>query len=108
MDDNKVRNSFVPKTQATRQVDKSDFKERSLSCEIAKDCCYVAIADFDGDDETSSFKEGTVFEVQEKSSSGWWFCKRNGEFSSPGFGYQPFPVILYSIINRDKNALKRA
>ncbi|XP_069620205.1 SH3 and PX domain-containing protein 2B [Ranitomeya imitator] len=75
MDDNKVRNSFVPKTQATRQVDKSDFKERSLSCEIAKDCCYVAIADFDGDDETSSFKEGTVFEVQEKSSSGWWFCK---------------------------------
>ncbi|XP_073431322.1 SH3 and PX domain-containing protein 2B isoform X1 [Dendrobates tinctorius] len=75
MDDTKVRNSFVPKTQATRQVDKSDFKERSLSCEIAKDCCYVAIADFDGDDETSSFKEGTVFEVQEKSSSGWWFCK---------------------------------
>lgn len=75
MDDTKVRNSFVPKTQAPRQVDKSDVKERSLPCEVPKDCCYVAIADFDGDDETSSFKEGTVFEVQEKSSSGWWFCK---------------------------------
>ncbi|KAM3927546.1 SH3 and PX domain-containing protein 2B isoform 2-T2 [Leptodactylus fuscus] len=72
MEDTKVRNTFVPKTQAPRQVDKS---ERALSCEVAKDCCYVAIADFDGDEETSSFKEGTVFEVQEKSSSGWWFCK---------------------------------
>ncbi|XP_069828410.1 SH3 and PX domain-containing protein 2B [Dendropsophus ebraccatus] len=72
MDDTKVRNSFVPKTQAPRQV---DVKERSMSCEVPKDCCYVAIADFDGDEESSSFKEGTVFEVQEKSSSGWWFCK---------------------------------
>lgn len=66
MDDTKVKNTFVLKTQAPRQVEKS---------EVPKDCCYVAIADFDGDDETSSFKEGTVFEVQEKSSSGWWFCK---------------------------------
>ncbi|XP_056430802.1 SH3 and PX domain-containing protein 2B isoform X2 [Hyla sarda] len=65
MDDTKVRNSFVPKIQAPRQVEKS----------VPKDCCYVAIADFDGDEETGSFKEGTVFEVQEKSSSGWWFCK---------------------------------
>ncbi|XP_066447381.1 SH3 and PX domain-containing protein 2B [Eleutherodactylus coqui] len=75
MDDTKVRNSFVPKTQTPRQVDKTDVKERALSCEVPKDCCYVAIADFDGDEETSSFKEGTVFEVQEKSTSGWWFCK---------------------------------
>ncbi|KAG9490682.1 hypothetical protein GDO78_006150 [Eleutherodactylus coqui] len=75
MDDTKVRNSFVPKTQTPRQVDKTDVKDRALSCEVPKDCCYVAIADFDGDEETSSFKEGTVFEVQEKSTSGWWFCK---------------------------------
>ncbi|XP_072002278.1 SH3 and PX domain-containing protein 2B isoform X2 [Engystomops pustulosus] len=69
LDDSKVRNSFVPKTQAPRLTDKS------LSCDVPKDCCYIAIADFDGDEETSSFKEGTVFEVHEKSSSGWWFCK---------------------------------
>ncbi|XP_075712616.1 SH3 and PX domain-containing protein 2B isoform X2 [Rhinoderma darwinii] len=75
MDDTKVRNSFVPKTQVLKQVEKSDIKERSLPYDIPKDCCYVAIADFDGDEETCSFKEGTVFEVQEKSSSGWWFCK---------------------------------
>ncbi|KAG8578662.1 hypothetical protein GDO81_010573 [Engystomops pustulosus] len=69
LDESKVRNSFVPKTQAPRLTDKS------LSCDVPKDCCYIAIADFDGDEETSSFKEGTVFEVHEKSSSGWWFCK---------------------------------
>lgn len=36
---------------------------------------YVAMASFDGDEDTSSFQEGTVFEVREKSSSGWWFCQ---------------------------------
>ncbi|XP_075065728.1 SH3 and PX domain-containing protein 2B isoform X2 [Mixophyes fleayi] len=72
-DDSKVRNSFVPKVQAPRQVEKS-LPSAPLS-EVPKDSYYVAIADFDGDEDTSSFKEGTVFEVQEKSSSGWWFCR---------------------------------
>lgn len=36
---------------------------------------YVAVANFDGDEDTSSFQEGTVFEVREKNSSGWWFCR---------------------------------
>ncbi|XP_048189950.1 SH3 and PX domain-containing protein 2B [Perognathus longimembris pacificus] len=39
-----------------------------------KDTLYVAMANFEGDEDTSSFQEGTVFEVQEKNSSGWWFC----------------------------------
>ncbi|XP_025126633.3 SH3 and PX domain-containing protein 2B [Bubalus bubalis] len=36
---------------------------------------YVAVANFEGDQDTSSFQEGTVFEVREKNSSGWWFCQ---------------------------------
>ncbi|XP_049564050.1 SH3 and PX domain-containing protein 2B isoform X2 [Orcinus orca] len=36
---------------------------------------YVAVANFEGDEGTSSFQEGTVFEVREKNSSGWWFCQ---------------------------------
>ncbi|XP_077183165.1 SH3 and PX domain-containing protein 2B isoform X1 [Paroedura picta] len=45
------------------------------SSDVSKEALYVAVADFDGDEETSSFKEGTLFEVREKNSSGWWFCK---------------------------------
>ncbi|XP_039632081.1 SH3 and PX domain-containing protein 2B isoform X1 [Polypterus senegalus] len=40
-----------------------------------KDGVYVAVADFEGDEQTSSFKEGTEFDVLEKNVSGWWFCK---------------------------------
>lgn len=47
--------------------------------ELSKDELYLAVADFEGDDRTSSFKVGTVFEVLEKNSSGWWFCKNVGE-----------------------------
>ncbi|XP_016897199.1 SH3 and PX domain-containing protein 2B isoform X3 [Cynoglossus semilaevis] len=47
--------------------------------EPSKDELYLAVADFEGDEQTSSFKLGTVFEVLEKSSSGWWFCKNVGE-----------------------------
>lgn len=36
---------------------------------------YVAVANFEGDQDTSGFQEGTVFEVREKNSSGWWFCQ---------------------------------
>ncbi|MEE6479600.1 hypothetical protein FKM82_012302 [Ascaphus truei] len=78
-DDGKLKNSFAPKTQAPRQVEKAEVKERSAHgvtpSEFPKETHYVAIADFDGDEDTSNFKEGTVFEVQDKSSSGWWFCR---------------------------------
>lgn len=72
-DDTKVKNSFVPKMPASRLADKSETKEKPVSSTPPSQ--YVAVADFDGDEDTSSFKEGTVFEVQEKSSSGWWFCR---------------------------------
>uniref|UniRef100_A0AAQ4PUY1 SH3 and PX domains 2B n=1 Tax=Gasterosteus aculeatus aculeatus TaxID=481459 RepID=A0AAQ4PUY1_GASAC len=49
-----------------------------LLLERSKDDLYLAVADFDGDDQSSSFKVGTVFEVLEKNSSGWWFCKNVG------------------------------
>ncbi|KAM6224494.1 SH3 and PX domain-containing protein 2B [Rhynchocyon petersi] len=45
------------------------------SADGLKDSLYVAVANFDGDEDTSSFQEGTVFEVREKNSSGWWFCQ---------------------------------
>lgn len=43
-----------------------------------KDSLYVAVASFEGDEDTGSFQEGTVFEVREKSSSGWWLCQALG------------------------------
>ncbi|XP_061595407.1 SH3 and PX domain-containing protein 2B isoform X1 [Cololabis saira] len=49
--------------------------------EPGRDELYLALADFEGDDQTFSFKMGTVFEVMEKNSSGWWFCKSVGEES---------------------------
>lgn len=47
--------------------------------EPSRDELYLAVADFEGDEQTASFKIGTVFEVLEKTSSGWWFCKNVGE-----------------------------
>lgn len=47
--------------------------------EPSKDELYLAVADFEGDEQTAGFKVGTVFEVLEKNSSGWWFCKNVGE-----------------------------
>ncbi|XP_074529157.1 SH3 and PX domain-containing protein 2B isoform X2 [Halichoeres trimaculatus] len=47
--------------------------------EPSKDELYLAVADFEGDENTAGFKVGTVFEVLEKNSSGWWFCKNVGE-----------------------------
>lgn len=41
----------------------------------AKEELFLAVADFEGDDQTPGFKEGAVFEVLEKNSTGWWFCK---------------------------------
>ncbi|XP_067232479.1 SH3 and PX domain-containing protein 2B isoform X1 [Chanodichthys erythropterus] len=43
--------------------------------EPAKEELFLAVADFEGDEQTPGFKEGAVFEVLEKSGSGWWFCK---------------------------------
>lgn len=43
--------------------------------EATKDQLYLAVADYEGDDNTSGFKVGTLFEVLEKNGSGWWFCK---------------------------------
>ncbi|XP_069507480.1 SH3 and PX domain-containing protein 2B isoform X2 [Ambystoma mexicanum] len=70
-DEPKVRNSFVPKIPPKLPERNDNFEVPSSS----KEGLYVAIADFEGDEETSSFKEGTVFDVHEKSGSGWWFCK---------------------------------
>lgn len=47
--------------------------------EPSKDELYLAVADFEGDEQTAGFKVGAVFEVLEKNTSGWWFCKNVGE-----------------------------
>ncbi|XP_016347703.1 SH3 and PX domain-containing protein 2B-like isoform X1 [Sinocyclocheilus anshuiensis] len=41
----------------------------------AKEELFLAVADFEGDEQTPAFKEGAVFEVLERNGSGWWFCK---------------------------------
>lgn len=46
---------------------------------------YLAVADFQGDEQTAGFKEGTVFQVVERNASGWWFCK-NTEGDGGGDG----------------------
>uniref|UniRef100_A0A8C8CZF8 SH3 and PX domain-containing protein 2B n=1 Tax=Oncorhynchus tshawytscha TaxID=74940 RepID=A0A8C8CZF8_ONCTS len=45
----------------------------------SKEELFLAVADFEGDDQTGGFKEGTMFQVMERNSSGWWFCKNLGE-----------------------------
>nr|XP_051699577.1 SH3 and PX domain-containing protein 2B isoform X2 [Oryctolagus cuniculus] len=57
-----------------------DHREKAIAASFPnadgpKDSLYVAVANFEGDADTSSFQEGTVFEVREKNSSGWWFCQ---------------------------------
>lgn len=74
----KVKSSISPKV-ISKPVERGEAKERTSapvsSPDIAREALYVAVADFEGDEETNSFKEGTLFEVREKNSSGWWFCK---------------------------------
>nr|XP_056707164.1 SH3 and PX domain-containing protein 2B [Euleptes europaea] len=76
-DDAKAKSGLGQKP-APKLVER-ETKERAsvpiTSSDVSKEALYVAMADFDGDEETSSFKEGTLFEVREKNSSGWWFCK---------------------------------
>ncbi|XP_051487597.1 SH3 and PX domain-containing protein 2B isoform X1 [Apus apus] len=77
-DEAKVKSSISPKV-ISKPVERGEAKERTSapisSPDISREALYVAVADFEGDEETNSFKEGTVFEVREKNSSGWWFCK---------------------------------
>uniref|UniRef100_A0A8C8RVH8 SH3 and PX domain-containing protein 2B n=1 Tax=Pelusios castaneus TaxID=367368 RepID=A0A8C8RVH8_9SAUR len=72
------KSSVGPKV-TPKAMERGEAKERTAvpftNPDISKEALYVAVADFEGDEETSSFKEGTLFEVREKNSSGWWFCK---------------------------------
>ncbi|NWW43144.1 SPD2B protein, partial [Pedionomus torquatus] len=74
----KVKTSVSPKA-ISKPVERGETRERTSapvsSQDITREALYVAVADFEGDEETNSFKEGTLFEVREKNSSGWWFCK---------------------------------
>ncbi|NWZ73797.1 SPD2B protein, partial [Acrocephalus arundinaceus] len=77
-DEAKARSSVSPKV-ISKPVERGEAKERNSapisSQDISREALYVAVADFEGDEETNSFREGTLFEVREKNSSGWWFCK---------------------------------
>ncbi|XP_040429860.1 SH3 and PX domain-containing protein 2B isoform X5 [Cygnus olor] len=77
-DEGKVKSSLGPKV-ISKAVERGEAKERTSAPfsnpDISKEALYVAVADFEGDEETNSFREGTLFEVREKNSSGWWFCK---------------------------------
>ncbi|KAJ8266825.1 hypothetical protein GJAV_G00135100 [Gymnothorax javanicus] len=72
----KPRQPIAPKPFC--KIDKPEPPKEKLPPLIkdaAKEELYLALADFEGDDQTAGFKEGTIFEVLEKNSSGWWFCK---------------------------------
>ncbi|XP_054245154.1 SH3 and PX domain-containing protein 2B [Indicator indicator] len=77
-DEAKVKSSVSQKV-ISKPVERGEARERTSalfsSPDISREALYVAVADFEGDEETNSFKEGTLFEVREKNSSGWWFCK---------------------------------
>ncbi|NXG41751.1 SPD2B protein, partial [Psilopogon haemacephalus] len=77
-DEAKVKSSVSQKV-ISKPVERGEGRERTSALfstpDISREALYVAVADFDGDEETNSFKEGTLFEVREKNSSGWWFCK---------------------------------
>uniref|UniRef100_A0A674HBC8 SH3 and PX domain-containing protein 2B n=1 Tax=Taeniopygia guttata TaxID=59729 RepID=A0A674HBC8_TAEGU len=73
-DEAKARSSVNPKV-ISKPVERGEAKERTSAPDVSREALYVAVADFEGDEETNSFREGTLFEVREKNSSGWWFCK---------------------------------
>ncbi|KAK7925820.1 hypothetical protein WMY93_008130 [Mugilogobius chulae] len=68
-----------PKPQLKSDKPGPPSKLPPLLKEPSKDELYLAVADFEGDEQTNGFKIGTIFEVLEKNSSGWWFCKNVGE-----------------------------
>lgn len=74
-DEAKARSSVNPKVISKAVEAKERTAATVSSQDIAREALYVAVADFEGDEETNSFREGTLFEVREKNSSGWWFCK---------------------------------
>lgn len=73
----KVSKVPVPPKPLVKSEKPCPPKERlpPLLKEPTKDELYLAVADYEGDDNTAGFKVGTVFEVLEKNGSGWWFCK---------------------------------
>ncbi|XP_018607445.1 SH3 and PX domain-containing protein 2B isoform X2 [Scleropages formosus] len=75
-EDSKVKAAPGPK-QFSKSEKPEPPKEKlpPLIKDVTKEELFMAVADFDGDDQTAGFKEGTLFEVLEKNSSGWWFCK---------------------------------
>ncbi|CAI5766493.1 and PX domain-containing 2B isoform X1 [Podarcis lilfordi] len=73
-DEAKAKSGLGPKG-TPKPVERERGSVPITSSDVSREALYVAVADFDGDEETSSFKEGTLFEVREKNSSGWWFCK---------------------------------
>ncbi|XP_029924201.1 LOW QUALITY PROTEIN: SH3 and PX domain-containing protein 2B [Myripristis murdjan] len=77
----KVNKAPVPPKPQVKSEKPGPPKDKlpPLLKEPSKDELYLAVADFEGDEQTSGFKMGTVFEVLEKNSSGWWFCKNVAE-----------------------------
>lgn len=63
-----------PGPRVTGRMGENREKAAAAGADSPKDL-YVAVANFEGDEDASSFQEGTVFEVREKNSSGWWFCQ---------------------------------
>ncbi|MEE6485887.1 hypothetical protein FKM82_014443 [Ascaphus truei] len=61
-------NGIPVSTVRPKPIEKSQFIHNNL-----KDI-YVAIADYEGDDETVAFEEGVSMEVVEKNANGWWYC----------------------------------
>uniref|UniRef100_A0A3Q3K6Q3 SH3 and PX domains 2B n=1 Tax=Monopterus albus TaxID=43700 RepID=A0A3Q3K6Q3_MONAL len=76
-EESKVNKAPIPPKPQFKSEKPSPPKDKlpPLLKEPSKDELYLAVADFDGDEQTSSFKVGTVFEVLEKNNNGWWFCK---------------------------------
>lgn len=64
-----------PKPMKSEKLCPPKDKLPPLLKEPAKVELYLAVADYEGDGNTSGFKVGTLFEVLEKNGSGWWFCK---------------------------------
>uniref|UniRef100_UPI00358E8D4B SH3 and PX domain-containing protein 2B-like n=1 Tax=Myxine glutinosa TaxID=7769 RepID=UPI00358E8D4B len=36
---------------------------------------FIAVGNYEGDDETMSFQEGAMMHVLERDANGWWFCR---------------------------------
>lgn len=68
-----------PTVKSEKPGPPSDKLPPLLQTEPGGEELYLAVADFQGEDSSSSFKVGTVFQVLEKSGSGWWFCKKAGD-----------------------------